>query len=109
MIVPEREKGVRSFRIPKIVFHAFTFLAMSLIFLLGIFGYDYSKILGQVYKNKHLTRKNRLLKEQTQLFQMKLNTLAEDIERIHTFEKKLRIITGIDELDSQALKKKISR
>ena len=97
MIVPEREKGVKSLRIPRVFFHAAVFFSVVFIFLLAILTYDYWKILSQVYKNKHLTIENRQLKEQIQLFQMKINSLSEDLERIHVFEKKLRIITGVDE------------
>lgn len=99
MVVPERDKGVRSFRIPRVVFHAALFFFVVFLVLLGILTYDYLKILNQVYENKHLTIENRQLKEQIQLFQMKLNSLTEDLERIHTFEKKLRIITGLEEVD----------
>ncbi len=99
MVVPEREKGVRSFRIPRMVFHAAMFLAVISTLLLGILGYDYWKILSQVYENKHLTIENRQLKEQIQLFQMKVNTLTKDIDRIHVFEKKLRVITGLESTD----------
>jgi len=105
MVVPEREKGVKSFRIPRVVFHALIFFVVIFMVLLGILTYDYWKILRQVYENKHLTIENRQLKEQIQLFQMKLNSLTEDLERIHTFEKKLRIITGIEEADlTQSIK-----
>lgn len=99
MVVPEREKGLRSFRIPRVVFNAALFFMVIFVILLGILTYDYWKILRQVYENKHLTIENRQLKEQVQLFQMKLNSLTNDLERIHTFEKKLRIITGIEEAD----------
>ena len=99
MIVPEREKGVRSFRIPRVVFHAAVFFLVIFLVLLGILTYDYWKILRQVYQNKHLTIENRQLKEQIQLFQMKLNTLSEDLERIHIFETKLRTITGLEDAD----------
>ncbi len=99
MIVPEREKGVRSFRIPRVVFHAAVFFIVIFMVLLGVLTYDYWKILRQVYQNKHLTIENRQLKEQIQLFQMKLNTLSEDLERIHVFETKLRTITGLEEGD----------
>ncbi len=58
MVVPEREKGVRSFRIPRMVFHAAMFFAVISTLLLGILGYDYWKILSQVYENKHLTIEN---------------------------------------------------
>jgi len=99
MIVPEREKGVRSFRIPRVLFHALIFTGVITVILLGIFSYDYYKILKQVYENKYLTIENRQLKEQIQLFNMKINALTEDIERIQTFEKKLRTITGIEQVD----------
>ena len=99
MVVPEREKGVKSFRIPRLAFHAIVFLSVLAVFILGILSYDYWKILRQVHQNKHLTLENRQLKEQIQLFQMKINTLTEDIERIETFEKKLRVISGFEKID----------
>ena len=99
MVVPEREKGVKSFRIPRVVFHAAVFFIVIFMVLLGILTYDYWKILRQVYQNKHLTIENRQLKEQIQLFQMKLNSLSEDLERIHIFETKLRTITGLEDAD----------
>lgn len=99
MIVPERDKGVRSIRMPRVVFHALTFLCVAIIGLLSILIFDYWKILKQVHENKHLTIENRQLKEQIQLNQMKINAVTEDIERIRTFEKKLRIITGLQETD----------
>lgn len=99
MVVPEREKGVKSFRIPRLAFHAIVFLFVLAVFVLGILSYDYWKILRQVHQNKHLTLENRQLKEQIQLFQMKINTLTEDIERIETFEKKLRVISGFEKID----------
>ncbi|MCB9060901.1 MAG: M23 family metallopeptidase [Halobacteriovoraceae bacterium] len=99
MVIPEREKGVKTFRIPRVIFHSFVFIAVISVIMLGILGYDYWKILREVYENKHLTIENRQLKDQIQLFQRKINTLTDDLERIHTFEKKLRIITGLDEMD----------
>ncbi len=98
MIIPEKEKGVKSVRIPGLFFKSFAFLFVVFSILLAILAYDYWKILQQVYENKHLTLENRQLKEQIQLFQMKINTLTQDLKRIHTFEKKLRIITGLEEL-----------
>lgn len=99
MIVPEREKGVHSIRIPHILFRAISFLIVASVFILGIFAYDYWKILREIHRNKHLTIENRQLKEQIQLFQMKINSLSDDLERVHIFEKKLRIITGLEDVD----------
>jgi murein DD-endopeptidase MepM/ murein hydrolase activator NlpD len=99
MFVPEREKGVRSFRIPRIVFRALVFLAALVVITISVLGFDYIKILGEIEKNNHLTKKNQLLQDQIDSFQTKIHYLSKDIERIHVFEKKLRIITGLDQTD----------
>lgn len=101
MIIPEREKGVKSIRIPRLFFKSLAFICVLLVTLLLVLGYDYWQILQQIYENKHLTIENRQLKEQIQLFQMKMNSLSDDIQRIHTFEKKLRIITGVENSSKQ--------
>jgi hypothetical protein len=97
MVIPERQKGVKSFKIPALVFRSIAFISVLVLLLLGVFAYDYWKIL-QVYENKHLSIENRQLKEQIQLFQMKMNSLADDLKRIHTFERKLRVITGLEDI-----------
>ena len=107
MVIPEREKGVKSFRIPKVMFRAIVFFSVITIAIIGILAYDYSKLINQVYKNKHLTIENRQLKEQIELFDRKLNSLTEDIKRIHIFERKLRVITGLEEHEFQKMKSKV--
>ncbi|MFP5459091.1 MAG: hypothetical protein ACLGG7_10180, partial [Bacteriovoracia bacterium] len=101
MIIPEKEKGVKSFKIPALFFRSIAFFIVMLMLLVGILAYDYWKILQQVYENKHLGLENRQLKEQVQLFQMKMNTLADDLKRINTFERKLRVITGLEEASGE--------
>jgi murein DD-endopeptidase MepM/ murein hydrolase activator NlpD len=101
MVVPEKQKGVKTFRIPTVLFKSLAFLIVMVLVLVGVLAYDYWKILQQVYENKHLSIENRQLKEQIQLFQMKMNTLADDLKRINTFEKKLRVITGLEDVNSK--------
>ena len=96
MIIPEKNREVKSIKIPRLLFKSFIFLLISFIVLLGILTYDYWNVLSQVYENKHLLVENRQLKEQVQLFQMKLNSITEDLERINVFERKLRAITGLE-------------
>jgi murein DD-endopeptidase MepM/ murein hydrolase activator NlpD len=98
MVVPEKQKGVKTYRIPTVLFKSLAFLTVMFVMLIGVLAYDYWKILQQVYENKHLSIENRQLKEQIQLFQMKMNTLADDLKRINTFEKKLRVITGLEDI-----------
>lgn len=102
MIIPEKEKGVKSFKIPALFFRSIAFILVMLLLLMGILLYDYWKILQQVYENKHLGLENRQLKEQVQLFQMKMNSLGDDLRRINTFERKLRVITGLEEATEDA-------
>lgn len=97
MIIPEKEKKVKSLKIPGIFFRSFAFVIVLVSTLIGILMYDYWKILQQIHENKHLNLENRQLREQIQLFQMKINSLASDLQRINTFEKKLRIITGLED------------
>lgn len=101
MVVPEKQKGVRTYRIPTVLFKSLAFMTVMLFMLVGVLAYDYWKILQQVYENKHLSIENRQLKEQIQLFQMKMNTLGDDLRRINTFEKKLRVITGLEDATSK--------
>jgi murein DD-endopeptidase MepM/ murein hydrolase activator NlpD len=96
MIIPEKNKDVRSIKIPRLVFKSLVFLFITFSILLGILTYDYWNVLSQVYENKHLLVENRQLKEQVQLFQMKLNSITDDLERINVFERKLRAITGLE-------------
>ncbi len=97
MIVPERGKGFKSFRVPKVVFRGFIIISIVSLFFLGILAYDYFEILRQGQKNKYLSIENGQLKEQVEIFDKKLNSLIVDIERIQVFEKKLKIITGIED------------
>lgn len=101
MVVPEKQKGVRTYRIPTTLFKSLAFMMVMLFMFVGVLAYDYWKILQQVYENKHLSIENRQLKEQIQLFQMKMNTLGEDLKRINTFERKLRVITGLEDITTK--------
>jgi murein DD-endopeptidase MepM/ murein hydrolase activator NlpD len=103
MIIPEKNKEVRSIKIPRLLFKSLIFLFVTFVILLGILTYDYWNVLSQVYENKHLLVENRQLKEQVQLFQMKLNSITEDLERINVFERKLRAITGLEAIKATAV------
>ncbi|MDH5580496.1 MAG: M23 family metallopeptidase [Bdellovibrionales bacterium] len=99
MLISEREKGVKSIRIPSPFIKAGLFLLFLSFVLIGILSYDYIKLVNEAFKNKHLQIENRELREQVQLIDRKINTILDDIERIYVFEKKLRIITGTDKAD----------
>lgn len=97
MIVPDQNKKVRSFKVPALVYRSIIVFTALLLVTLSVLAFDYIKIFQEVYKNQHLVLENRQLREQIQLFQMKMNSLNNDINRIEVFEKKLKIITGLDQ------------
>lgn len=94
MIVPEKNNKIKSFKIPRLLFHSLSFIIVATTIVISILIYNYWQILQKLYENKHLLIENQHLKEQIQLNHLKLNTLTSDLERVHIFEKKLRIITG---------------
>jgi murein DD-endopeptidase MepM/ murein hydrolase activator NlpD len=102
MIVPEKEKGIRSIKIPGIFVRSIAFVLVLVSILFGILMYNYWTIIQQIHENKHLSLENRMLREQIQSFQTKINTLAEDFRRINEIENKLRIITGLEDVTKTA-------
>lgn len=100
MIVPEKDKAVKSFVIPSLFFKSFSFLIVACSIIVGILMFDYWKILQQIHENKHLGLENKQLREQIQIFQMKINSLSSDIERLSVFEKKLRVTMGLESIDN---------
>lgn len=103
MIIPEEEKAVRSFIIPSLFFKSISFLIVVTSIIIGILMFDYWKILQQIHENKHLSLENKQLREQMQLFQMKINSLSGDIERMSVFEKKLRVIMGLEDITNSPI------
>ncbi|MBF0362511.1 MAG: M23 family metallopeptidase [Oligoflexia bacterium] len=98
MLVPERGKKVISFKMPRILLQSLFFILALITITFSILIYDYKQILNQLYENKYLTIENHKLRGQLNIFQMKLNSMGDDLQRIFIFEKKLRIITGSNNL-----------
>lgn len=96
MVIPDEKGGIKKLRIPSIVIHSAAVLVAMLSIIVAIMVFDYWKIFKEVYRNKHITQENKLLKEQISLFKIKIDTLSKDLNRLHIFEKKLRVITGLE-------------
>lgn len=99
MIIPEKGK-VWSFRMPRLIYRSAAFMFFLFVMVASVLLYDYYQIVQQVYRNKYLTIENRELREQVQIFHMKLNSLVRDINRIKIFESKLRVITGLKKAEA---------
>ncbi|MCB9093526.1 MAG: M23 family metallopeptidase [Halobacteriovoraceae bacterium] len=96
ILVPGNNKKTKTFHIPMSLAKSISVIIALIVTVVGILFFDYFKLVNSVYLSKQLKIENQQLKEQVQIFQMKINSLTDDFERIHTFEKKLRILTGLD-------------
>jgi hypothetical protein len=96
IVIPGPKGKSRSFHIPLSLIRSMALVSAIALLLVGILTYDYFKLISTAYRTKHLKVENRQLKEQIQVFQSKINTLTGDLERVEVFEKKLRILSGLD-------------
>ncbi len=96
MLVPEKNKSIKSLKIPAFAIKLAAVCIFGLLLFSAIILFDYWNLMQNVVDNKHISLENRQLREQLQIFQMKINTLTNDVERISTFEQKLRTITGLE-------------
>lgn len=95
MFTKGRER-VRSLNLPVFLLK---YVGLFLLFAVIVFllvGKDYYRLWQKDKENYSLELENRQLKDQIQIFQMKMNALERDLERIKTLEKKIRIATGLD-------------
>ncbi len=96
MLVPEKNKSIKTLKIPAFAIKLAAVCVFGILLFSGIILFDYWNLMQNVVDNKHISLENRQLREQLQIFQMKINTLTNDVERISTFEQKLRTITGLE-------------
>lgn len=96
MLVPEKNKSIKTLKIPAFAIKLAAVCVFGLLLFSGVILFDYWNLMQNVVDNKHISLENRQLREQLQIFQMKINTLTNDVERISTFEQKLRTITGLE-------------
>lgn len=96
MLIPEKNKSIKTLKIPGFVIKLAAVCIFGILLFSLIILFDYWNLMQNVVDNKHISLENRQLREQLQIFQMKINTLTNDVERISTFEQKLRTITGLE-------------
>ncbi|MFN7685429.1 MAG: peptidoglycan DD-metalloendopeptidase family protein [Oligoflexia bacterium] len=99
MIIPERTSQVMRWLVPgwlvKTAAIAGVFLgAVAVIMLL-----DYWYVMSQISENKELRIENRKLKQQVQVFESRIGTVEDTMERIRTFSMRLKVITNLEDRD----------
>jgi murein DD-endopeptidase MepM/ murein hydrolase activator NlpD len=105
MVVPSGKEKSYSFTLPKNILMSLSVLLAVFTFIIGVFSYDYFKVIREVYKNQYLKVENTQLKEQVQSLQIKMNSIIDDIDRIQKFETKIKVMTGADAMNEKSLQK----
>ena len=96
MVVPDGKEKSFSFKLPKNVVISLSILLGGLTLVGFTFLFDYVHVIKEVYKNQYLKIENTQLKEQVQTLQIKMNSVLNDVERIQKFEKKIKVMTGVE-------------
>ena len=96
MLVPSDGKAGKTFQISKGVLKALPFVIAIVCITMSYFSVDYYQMQKREYDNDVVFVENQHLKENITLLQIKMNSLSEQLERIHVFEKKIRSLTGLD-------------
>lgn len=101
MVIPQKTSKVKRFTIPTLFVKIGLAAAVVSVLLMGLLIFDYINVVGQVAENKTLKVENLMLKQRLRNFQVKMASISSTIARIRTFATKLKIITNLEEADSQ--------
>ncbi len=96
LIVPEKTSKVRKIVIPSWMLKSSALILSALILLGGVMFFDYSYVMSEIGENKQLRIENRKLRQQAQIFQSKMTTVENTLDRIKVFATRLRVIMHLE-------------
>ena len=99
LYVPDENQVPKSIKISRVLVYAFAaslavFIAVSVLAVLR-----YGDKLHETYRLASLERENAVLKERVDLFSHDLGTLQRQIHQNFDFQKKARLLAGLDEIN----------
>src|SRR4051812_23449766 len=97
MIVPEKTSKVRSIVIPGWLLRCAAVGIAFVILLAGMMVFDYWYVMSQIGENRQLKLENRRLRQQVQIFQNKMVTIENTMERVKSFATRLRVIMHLED------------
>ena len=86
--------------IPNWLFRGFFVFFFFAVVLFGIMTIDYWYVMNQIEENKQIKLENRRLRQQVQIFQNKMASIEDTLERVQTFSTRLKIITNVEDKES---------
>jgi len=97
LIVPEKTAKVRKLVIPSWVLKFSSVGIAFTVLLTGVMIFDYWYVMSQIGENRQLKLENRRLRQQVQIFQNKMTTVENTMERVKTFATRLKVIMHVEE------------
>lgn len=99
LIIPERTSQVRKWLIPSWLVKALGIAGVFLGAVMIIMLLDYWYVMSQISENKELRVENRKLRQQVQVFESRIGSVEDTMERIKTFSMRLKVITNLEDRD----------
>ena len=99
MIIPERTSQVRRWLVPGWLVKTGAIAGVFLAAVAFIMLLDYWYVMSQISENKELRVENRKLRQQVQVFESRIGTVEDTMERIKTFSMRLKVITNLEDRD----------
>ena len=97
LIVPEKTSQVKRLIIPSWLVRSASIAIAFVVLFAGVMVFDYWYVMSQIGENKLLKLENRRLRQQVQIFQNKISTVENTLERIKTFSTRLKVIMHIED------------
>jgi murein DD-endopeptidase MepM/ murein hydrolase activator NlpD len=97
MIIPERTSAIRRWVVPHWLVRVSAIGGLFAGAIAIIMLLDYWYVMGQITENKDLRIENRQLRQQVQVFENRIASIQETMERIKTFSTRLKVITNIED------------
>jgi murein DD-endopeptidase MepM/ murein hydrolase activator NlpD len=101
LIVPEKTAQVKHLVLPNWVIRGVAVGLAFVVILAGVMVFDYGYVMSQIGENKQLKLENRRLRQQVQLFQNKMTTVENTLERVKSFATRLRVIMHVEDQTPQ--------
>ncbi|MGE0616146.1 MAG: peptidoglycan DD-metalloendopeptidase family protein [Bacteriovoracia bacterium] len=101
LLIPEKTSKVRRIVIPSWILKG----GLVAAGFAGVIGFmmvlDYWYVMNQIDENKELKLENRRLRSQIQIFENKMSSLDDTLDRIKMFSSRLKVITNLEDRRNQ--------
>jgi murein DD-endopeptidase MepM/ murein hydrolase activator NlpD len=97
LITSNRKGGTQSFTLSAANLKTWVAIGCIALVVIDSAAVDYFGLLLEQGENKRLKAENALLKKQFQVVESKVNSLETSLERVKSFETKLRLITNVED------------